>query len=291
MTNLEECAIMPKIMECSMQSMFAEARLVRGEHDIWFAGSTAPISYPADGNIMCRQLEEHSFWFRHRNECISSVVSRFHPSGIFLDIGGGNGYVAKGLDQAGIDCALLEPGIDGARAARARGVERVICARLEDLDMVPGRLAAAGMFDVLEHIEDEAGTLRRVHALLRHGGRLFLTVPAYNLLYSSDDTAAGHFRRYSRASLSRSLVRAGFRMEYATYFFSPLPPLIFLLRTLPSWLGMRQGVDEQRQAAEHGTNGIASRLLVQLLRPEAKFIAAGRRMPFGASCLAVAVRI
>jgi SAM-dependent methyltransferase len=256
---------------------------------IWFARRQAPVSYPADGNATCRQVEDQSFWFRHRSHCIASMVRRFAHQGTFLDIGGGNGYVAKGLAQAGISCALLEPGIDGALAARARGVDPVICARLEDVGMAPASIAAAGMFDVLEHIEDEAGALRQVHALLRPSGHLFLTVPAYSFLYSADDVAAGHFRRYTLASLTRALVWAGFRMEHATYMFAPLPPLVFMLRTLPSLLGLRQGVDEQRQAAEHAPKGLAARLIERWLDVEARRIAAGRGIPFGTSCLAVAV--
>ena len=34
----------------------------------------------------------------------------FHPTGVFLDIGGGNGFVAKGLTAGGFACALVEPG-------------------------------------------------------------------------------------------------------------------------------------------------------------------------------------
>jgi SAM-dependent methyltransferase len=165
----------------------------------------------------------------------------------------------------------------------------VICARLEDVCLAPASFAAAGMFDVLEHIEDEAGALRHVRALLRPGGHVFLTAPAYAFLHSADDVAAGHFRRYTLAGLTRSLRRAGFRMQYASYMFAPLPPLVFLLRTLPSLLSLRQGVDEQRQAAEHAPNGLAAGLIARLLDLEAPRIAAGRSIPFGTSCLAVAV--
>lgn len=261
-----------------------------GANGIWFARQQAPISYPAHGNAACLQVEDRSFWFRHRNRCVVSMVRRFAPPGLFLDIGGGNGYVAKGLAQAGIACALLEPGIDGALAARARGIDTVICARLEDAELSPGSIASAGMFDVLEHIEDETGALRQVHALLRPGGRLFLTVPAYAFLHSADDLAAGHFRRYVLTGLARALAGAGFRMEHATYMFAPLPPLIFLLRTVPSMLGMRTGVDEQRQAAEHAPGGLAARLIDALLNVEGRRIEVGKRIPFGTSCLAVAVR-
>ena len=151
--------------------------LERRADGIWFAPRQAPVSYPAEGNAACLQVEDRSFWFRHLNLCITSVVRRQMLKGTLFDIGGGNGYVAKGLMQAGIPCALVEPGIDGALAARARGIDPVICARLEDIGLAPASVAAAGMFDVLEHIEDEGAALREVHALLQVGGRVFLTVP------------------------------------------------------------------------------------------------------------------
>jgi SAM-dependent methyltransferase len=218
------------------------------------------------------------------------VVHRFAPGGALLDIGGGNGYVAKGLTEAGVACALLEPGIDGALAARARGVDPVICARLEDVGMAPGSVGAAGMFDVLEHIEDEAGALQQVHALLRPGGLLFLTVPAYAFLHSADDVAAGHFRRYTLRSLRRAVSGSGFRSEYATYMFSPLPPAVLLLRTLPTLLRLRRPSDAELQDSEHVRDGLTARVLDRLLDAEARRIGAGGTIPFGTSCLAVCVK-
>lgn len=264
--------------------------LERGPDGIWFARQQAAISYPEHGNAACLQVEDRSFWFRHRNRCIASVVRRFAPKDTLLDIGGGNGYVAKGLTEAGFACALLEPGIEGALAARARGVDPVICARLEDLGMKPGSVGAAGMFDVLEHIEDEAGALRQVHSLLRPGGLLFLTVPAYRFLHSADDIAAGHFRRYTRRSLNHAVHRNGFTTEFSTYLFAPLPPGVFALRTIPSLLGRRQPEDGEIQEAEHMPEGLSARVVDRLLDMEAERIGAGRTVPFGTSCLAVCRR-
>jgi SAM-dependent methyltransferase len=257
---------------------------------IWFARQRAPVSYPQDGNAACLQIEDRSFWFRHRNRCIASVARRFDPQAVLLDIGGGNGYVSKGLTEAGIACALLEPGIDGALAARTRGVDPVICARLEDIGMTPGSVGAAGMFDVLEHIEDEAGALQQVHALLRPGGRLFLTVPAYNFLHSAEDVAAGHFRRYTLRSLRRAVRGSGFKPEYGTYMFAPLPPFVFVLRTVPSLLRLRQPPDDERHAAEHVPEGFSARVIDRLLDIEAQRIKAGETIPFGTSCLAVCIK-
>jgi SAM-dependent methyltransferase len=264
--------------------------LERRDDGIWFARQQAVVSYPEHGNSACLQIEDQSFWFRHRNRCIVSAVRRAKPRGALLDIGGGNGYVAMGLNAAGIPCALVEPGIDGALAARTRGVDPVICARLEDVGMALGSVDAAGMFDVLEHIEDEAGALRRVHGLLRPGGRLFLTVPAYAFLHSADDVVAGHFRRYSLRSLTRAVVSNGFRPEYATYMFAPLPPFVFLLRTLPSLLRLRRPADAEIEASEHVRQGISARVVDRLLDTEARRIEAGSTIPFGSSCLAVCIK-
>jgi SAM-dependent methyltransferase len=257
---------------------------------IWFARRQAPVSYPEHGNAACLQIEDRSFWFRHRNRCIASVVRRFAPHGALLDIGGGNGYVSKGLTEAGIACALVEPGIDGALAARARGVDPVICARLEDVGMAPESIGAAGMFDVLEHIKDEANALRQVRALLRPGGLLFLTVPAYAFLHSADDVAAGHFRRYTLRSLTRAVIGSGFRPEYGTYLFAPLPPVVLLLRTLPSLLGLRRPADAELQSSEHVPEGLTARAMDRLLDIEAKRIEAGGSIPFGTSLLAVCIK-
>jgi len=264
--------------------------LERRDDGLWFARQQASVSYPTHGNAACLAVEDGSFWFRHRNRCIVSLVRRFPPNGPFLDIGGGNGYVAQGLTEAGVACVLVEPGLDGAMAAHARGIDTVICARLEDTGLPPACISAAGMFDVLEHIEDEAAALRQVHALLRPGGRLLLTVPAYSFLTSIDDAMAGHFRRYTLSSLARVLNRSGFRVEFASYMFAPLPPLVFLLRTAPSRLGLRRGADPKRDAAEHAPDGIAARLMDHLLAAEYRRIDSGRTLPFGGSCLCIAVK-
>lgn len=260
------------------------------EPGVWFARAQSPVSYPAHGNAECLKLEDDSFWFRHRNRCIVSLVRRFAPGVAFLDIGGGNGFVARGLMDAGVDCALIEPGVDGALAAHARGVDPVICATLENAGLKPGSISAAGMFDVLEHIEDQSAALNEVRNLLAAGGRLFLTVPAYSFLFSSDDVSAGHFRRYTISGLVKSLARSGLRVVYASYMFAPLPPIILARRTIPSRIGLQGAENPERAASEHAARGVAARLMDRALDGEHRRIDAGRTIPFGSSCLCVAVK-
>lgn len=90
------------------------------KNGIWFSKTSQDISYPDEGNSLCYQLEDNSFWFRHRNSCIVSLVKRFSPNSVFFDIGGGNGFVAYGLQKIGVVSVLLEPGITGIENAKKK---------------------------------------------------------------------------------------------------------------------------------------------------------------------------
>lgn len=264
--------------------------VTKSESGIWFGSAHSDVSYPADGHSICLQLEDRSFWFRHRNRAILELLKQLPPPGPLLDIGGGNGFVSRAVEQAGMDVALLEPGVEGAHNARDRGLATVICSTLEDLEIRPGSVGGAGLFDVLEHVADENGFLLQVRHSLRAGGRLYLTVPARQLLWSDEDTAAGHFRRYSPRSLAAALEGAGFMVELLTSIFWLLPAPIFLLRTLPGWLGVhRKGLARAR--AEHLTNAGPLRTAVEWLQVhELAAIRARRTVLMGASLLAGAVK-
>jgi len=158
--------------------------------DIWVIKSKSKISYPDDANEMCFHIEENSFWFRHRNNCIIEVVKLFPPKGIFFDIGGGNGFVAKELEENGIEPVLVEPGETGVANARKRGLRNIICAALENAGFKPQTLSTVGLFDVVEHIKDDKAFLQLVFELLEPGGRLYLTVPSFNFLWWAEQGRA-----------------------------------------------------------------------------------------------------
>jgi len=255
---------------------------------IWRAAATRSVDYPDRANAFCAAIEPASFWFNHRNRMIVELVRRFPPAGTIADIGAGNGYVSLGLSQAGYSTMVIEPGPSGARTAHARGLAPVVCATIEDAGFKPASLEAAGLFDVLEHIEDDERFLNGLRGVLTPGARMYLTVPAFTGLWSSEDDLVGHHRRYSIGALRDRLARSGFTLEYATYFFAPLPLPLFLLRTLPSRLGLRRTLDPDQIAAELKPASALGTLMMQLLRYEVAVVRAGRRLPFGTSCLAAA---
>ncbi|MCU0753791.1 MAG: class I SAM-dependent methyltransferase [Xanthomonadales bacterium] len=264
-----------------------------GPDGIWYADRDSAVSYPAHGHASCAQVEEASFWFNHRNACVVAAVCRFPPppGEVIFDVGGGNGYVSLGLLRAGYCVAVVEPGVTGARNARQRGIPVVLCATTTAAGFAPASLGAIGLFDVIEHIQDDLQFLKSMRALLKTGGRLYATVPAYPALWSAEDVDAGHFRRYTLAAICRKLRAAGFALEFESYIFRPLPIPIFLLRALPARLGFRRrrpSPDAQVSRDHLVGQDAPSRWLCKILASELKHLRAGTPMAFGGSCLVVA---
>ncbi|MCP4835722.1 MAG: class I SAM-dependent methyltransferase, partial [Phycisphaera sp.] len=197
------------------------ASLERDTSGIHRTSVETPVSYPDDGSRECAAVEDASFWFRHRNAYLVEIARAHGITGTMLDVGGGNGHVSQALASTGLVPWLVEPSLDGCRTAAARGMDRVACATLADLNLRDESVDAVGLFDVIEHIEHPIPLLEESHRVLRPDGFLLVTVPAFPWLWSNADIHAGHFRRYTRGSLAKSIRQAGFTIERIGYFFSP----------------------------------------------------------------------
>lgn len=259
---------------------------------IWYARQQKPIDYPDEGNAFCYQVEEGSFWFNHRNSFILEALRRFPPNGVLFDIGGGNGYVAMAIQRSGCETVLLEPGIEGIRNAQRRGLKWLVCATLENAGLQNRTIPAIGLFDVLEHIPDDRAFIELIHRLLVPGGRLYLTVPAYQFLWSIEDDFARHYRRYTLRALSDLLKQTGFMVDFATYIFATLPVPIYLFRTLPSVFGWRKPGDLDKMESELKLNSDSANTLLDIsLRLELFALQRFNKLPFGGSCLIAAHKI
>jgi SAM-dependent methyltransferase len=256
---------------------------------VYFSTERSAINYPEGENEICMQFEAESFWFNHRNRCVQAMLKNYPPQGSVLDIGGGNGFVSMAIREAGFPTILLEPGEAGIRNAQRRGLQPLICATFEDADFKDASIPAAGMFDVLEHIEDDRGFLQKLHSKLQDHGRVYLTVPAYNFLWSPMDKHAGHFRRYTRSSIVNVLGRSGFSVEYATYIFTALPLPIFLFRTLPGWLGMKGSSSEIRERSRK-QHGLPDGLAGWIWNRERRRVSRRESIGFGASLMVAAIK-
>jgi SAM-dependent methyltransferase len=141
--------------------------------------------------------------------------------------------------------------------------------------------AAYGPFDsvilinVLEHIEDDDGTLTELGHLLRPGGRAVLWVPAFSLLYSDFDRRIGHHRRYRGPGLRTQLCQAGYEVRDIRYVNAV---------GAVAWLVLARFL---RRTPTHGT---AVKVFDKYFVPVLKRLEQRWRPPFGQSVLAVAIR-
>lgn len=88
--------------------------------------------------------------------------------------------------------------------------------------------------DVLEHVENDRQLLDEFHRILKKGGRLYLTVPAYQFLWTYWDEILGHKRRYRKSNLVKLFGQTNFRIVHASYFYSFLLPIVIPFRFLKS---------------------------------------------------------
>lgn len=247
------------------------------------------VSYPDDGNAVCYGMEDSSFWYQHRNQCILNAIQEAKFKNAFFDIGGGNGVTAQVLQNHGYDVTLVEPYQQGIENASARGIKKVIQSTLEDFADTSPQIDGVGIFDVMEHIEDDAAFLHYIHGTLKPGGKLILTVPAFQALWSDNDLQLGHYRRYRLEDLEKLLVRQGFKVTYQTYFFSLVWLPMWILRVIPNKFGITKKNTPQKKQKEHmAGNPVTAKILRWLLSWEIRLIKMRKKIPLGTSCLVIA---
>jgi 2-polyprenyl-3-methyl-5-hydroxy-6-metoxy-1,4-benzoquinol methylase len=139
---------------------------------IGYCDSPYAISYPAEGNQKFYGIEDRSFWYRHRNECIVECVRKFGDSEKpFIEIGSGNGFCARAIKELGFEVVLIEPDIQGIQNSKKRGLMNLICGPFEKIEFTKA-FSNIGLFDVLEQIREDCELLRKINTLLSPDGVL-----------------------------------------------------------------------------------------------------------------------
>jgi 2-polyprenyl-3-methyl-5-hydroxy-6-metoxy-1,4-benzoquinol methylase len=166
--------------------------------------------------------ELHIFEHARRWKAYFTAVLAPWLGGEILVVGAGIGANTQFLEAYGERWTCLEPD----RQLLEELVRRL--PRHERRELILGTLEKVGAtrrfdaivyVDVLEHIEDDSGELRRAAAHLNPGGRLIVLSPAHGWLYSPFDRKIGHYRRYTKAAL-RAVAPAGLREEALRYLDS-----------------------------------------------------------------------
>lgn len=242
--------------------------------------------FPPSYFAQLAEIESTHWWFQARNRILMWTLRQkagsFHT---FLEVGCGTGYVLENIRRNFPNSQLFgaeyfEEGLSFARS-------RIPSANFRQLDVTSmteeNVYDAIGAFDVIEHIEDDKKSLFNLARALKPTGKLIITVPQHQWLWSVTDEAACHVRRYSSTELVNKLRDVGLKVEYKSSFVSLLMPLMLVSR-----LGSKKlRVDPMRELKVPRIQNYA---LATVMRVETYLLKIGLKFPFGGSLLVVASR-
>ena len=230
-----------------------------------------------------RDLYRNHWWWQAREQAILREIEMlgFERDGSrqVLDVGCGDGLLFDALQPFGAvqgveaDPATLDP--------QGRWRSRIHNQPFDDRFQPGQQFDLILMLDLLEHLGEPAAALAHARSLLRPGGRMILTVPAFKTLWTSHDDLNHHVTRYTRATFARLAKSAGVALEKMHYLFHWTCPVKLAIRCKESVLPFQARLPE-----------VPARWLNKacyaLTRAEQLTISR-MNMPFGSSLLAVAV--
>lgn len=162
------------------------------------------------------------------NEWLFSILAPYCKDNL-LEIGSGIGNISALLEKKFSEVYLSDLHEYYCGLLRTRFKNSPSIREVYQLDLAVGQAAVSypgltGKFDtiiasnVIEHIEDDSLAVRNCSAMLKPGGQLVILVPAYMSLYNSFDKELGHYRRYTRKTLTALLEGQGLEVSHTQYF-------------------------------------------------------------------------
>lgn len=236
----------------------------------------------AEEYVKMRELEDHYWWFVGRRLLALQLLQKYGAKEpLVLDLGCGTGAVSHEM-QTFAQTWGLDFNLQALAFCRERGLGNLTQGDAQRLPYQTDSFDAITSLDVFEHLRDDETAFRESLRVLRPGGVLVLSVPAFMTLWGPHDVALHHFRRYRRKEMARKLEEAGFeivRNSYSVFFLFPLVGLSRLVEKLkrgpakaslplfPKWL---------------------NELLIGIQKMEAKLILGLGNLPWGSSVVTVA---
>jgi len=214
-----------------------------------------------------------NFWFKGKRELIDTLMRYATGNNLkILNIGAGTGADLDILHKYG-DIYVIDT---NQRALNL--IPEDMCFEKKEcdatkLDYPENFFDIICSFDVFEHIENDSKAVSEILRVLKKGGHLFFTVPAFQMLFSAHDKALLHFRRYNRKSLLY-LLRA-FQDINMSFWNSSLFFPLSILRILKK--------KSKPQTDYFNLPKFLEQFFLRLLRIENYLIAKGFKIPLGLS--------
>jgi SAM-dependent methyltransferase len=230
------------------------------------------------------RVSNSHWWFAGRRRLFTRLIRALDPnrSWLVLEVGAGTGANLSVLRNIGarrvVACDLSVDALrlSGSEATLARADATRLPFRSDSIDLL---LAA----DVIEHLDDDREALREFVRVLRPGGHLVLTVPAFPSLWGPQDIVAQHRRRYRRSPLLALIEGAGVRVSTCFHFNYVLFTPIWMARKILLALGVRVASENQINTS------LLNRVLTRVFFADVD-TAPVLKPPFGVSLCVVAAK-
>lgn len=233
-------------------------------------------------------MEDVHWWFVARRNILLEILKRYVGESAdgtrrILDVGCGTGtmltYLARFGSAEGVDIDT-----EAIEYCRARGLKQVSQSAADSLPFANDTFDLVTALDVVEHIDDDLGVLREVRRVLRPGGQLLLTVPAYRFLWGRQDEINLHKRRYVAREVRERLQASGYEVQRLSYMNALLFPAIAAIRLVRHVLPAPVELESDFAfPAPRPLNGLLSKVF-----GTERYMLNRFNLPFGVSIMALA---
>jgi SAM-dependent methyltransferase len=226
--------------------------------------------------------EDEHWWFCGRRAIAEAVIRGLDlpAKATIVEIGAGTGGNMRMLEQFGAVTAVEMSDLAREIAREKTGRDFLAGHLPDNIPVAPQSCDFVCLFDVLEHVAEDEASLRAIREMLKPGGRVILTVPAHQWLWSTHDVGLHHMRRYSRNLLRERIEKAGFAIDRMSYTNAALFPAAVLARLVDR-------VRNPTRPAGHATPPKPVNAAMKALFSAEGLIVPNTALPFGISLLAV----
>lgn len=237
-----------------------------------------------DAYLEMAETESRHWWFTGRRKILDRMLSALplSPDARILEIGSGTGgnlsMLAKYGQVSAIEMDETARSIAQQKTAGQFNISAGYCP--DQIPFEQEKFDLICLFDVLEHIPDDIGTLEKLKAMISPGGRIFITVPAHPWLWGAHDQYLHHQRRYKATEFRQMLESTGYRICKYTYFNTLLFPLAALVR-------LKERLASSQQASGGAVPVAPINALFRQLFGMERYLLPHINLPFGVSLLAI----
>mgnify|MGYP001560427857 CR=1 FL=1 len=240
-------------------------------------------------------LERNHWWFTARLSILETALVIIVNKGKsrklkILNVGVATGATTEMLSKYGEVTSLEYDKACCDFLKEKTGIE-AIHGSLTELPFESNSYDLVCAFDVIEHIEEDSLAVEEIHRVLAPAGQYFITVPAFQFLWSNHDVVNHHFRRYTKTGINSLFEKLEFDTTYSSYFnfwlFFPIAAVRFILNMLPkNKKDTTSGSDNEVLSS----SGFVNSILYHIFKSEKGFVKSKVRLPLGVSIMSIGAK-